>query len=356
MDVGDPHIPSISDPLRAIAAQVELEMNSCALPMLDDTTIDDLKPFSNTALLNLRLLCQLMDLEPATGLAQYSKDQPVARVGTHRYAVAELVAQLMRAECVAVVAAVAETGLLSKCMKLALERPNNSSMQCAVLRSLRCSVSPGCGSCGAWKEFLEGDVPATVAEIASASQGVKIGDRPPHAGFAIAVAEILCIAARGGAQQPPPALPPPDDTAETTFSSPNQQIEEEDDENEDKEERTSPAGPSTPGDEKENTTTTATLPTAEVAVQTPSLAPWQQDLATTLEGSPQWMSFVREEGPLAGLLTAQQMELGGPRPQRLGPQAEMEAELAALGGNGQMISGQELLALLRGLSFGRMNG
>ena len=48
------------------------------------------------------------------------------------------------------------------------------------------------------------------------------------------------------------------------------------------------------------------------------------------------------------------MDLGGPRPERHIAQTDMDAELAALGGNGQMISGQELLALLRGISFGRM--
>ena len=59
------------------------------------------------------------------------------------------------------------------------------------------------------------------------------------------------------------------------------------------------------------------------------------------------------EGPLPALLAAQCAELGGPRPLRHSASMEMDAELAALGGSGQLISGQELLALLRGLSSGQ---
>jgi len=352
LDADKPHFPSVSDPLRAISEQIELEMNSCALPMLDDTTLDDLKPFSANALRHLPTLAPLLDLEPAPEVAQFSKDQPVARVGTHRAAVAQLMAQLFRAECPAVIKALGATEMLRPVLTLALDRPTCSAIQCAALRCLRATVSPSCGSLEVWKHLVEGnngEIPAKIAAIASAAQGVSIGLRPPHAGFAVAVGEVLCTAARGkspgAALATVPSSPSKEDSpvegggggGETIVGKVEEVAEGAAKETETKQEIIT----ATPGRPRP--------PSPPIVLST-----WQHALSSSLDSIPAWSAFVSEEGPLAFHLTAQHMDLGGPRPERHIAQTDMDAELAALGGNGQMISGQELLALLRGISFGRM--
>jgi len=361
LDADKPHFPSVSDPLRAISEQIELEMNSCALPMLEDTTLEDLKPFSANALRHLPTLAPLLDLEPTPEVAQFSKDQPVARVGTHRAAVAQVMAQLFRAECPAVVKALGATGLLKPILTLALDRPTCSAIQCAALRSLRVTVSPSCGFLELWKPLVEdknGEIPAKIAGIASAAQGVSIGLRPPHTGFAVAVGEVLCTAARGkspGGAATVPASPShgasPLEGGEEVVIGKVEEVEEDAGE---AEETTNEEN--TAAKEEEQGKTPDAKPTPESRPSTPPivLSSWQQALSSSLDSIPAWPAFVSEEGPLALHLTAQNMDLGGPRPERHITQMDMDAELAALGGNGQMISGQELLALLRGLSFGRM--
>ena len=358
LDTDRPHFPAVSEPLRNICAQVEAEMNSCALPMLPDTLLSDLKSFSAAALRHLPMLAALMDLEPNPEVSQFSKDQPVKRVGTHRVATAELMAQLLRAECPSVVSAVGATGLLQRCVQLALERPSCSPLQCACLRALRAVVSFQCGSLGVWKPLIEGgNIPRILAAIASGAQGVSIGLRPPHTGFAIAVADILFTASTGKSLG---KIPDSEDSSSGGIfeggplqgeSGQQPPVEIDDQRNEDEDDgglpgvelsSAYPLGPGTPpGSSKRD------------LISHP-VEPWQGELAAGLWNIPSWVAFVEKEGPLDSLLTAQQQELAGPRPLRMNLQADMDAELAALGGAGQMISGQELLALLRGLNYGRM--
>lgn len=47
------------------------------LPMLADTELADLKPYSQAAVLQLKVLRPILDVEPTTGLTQYSKQTPV---------------------------------------------------------------------------------------------------------------------------------------------------------------------------------------------------------------------------------------------------------------------------------------
>jgi hypothetical protein len=362
LDADKPHFPAVSDPLRAISEQIEQEMNSCVLPMLDDTTLDDLKPFSASALRHLPTLAPLLDLEPTPEVAQFSKDQPVARVGTHRAAVAELMAQLFRAECPAVVQALGATGMLKPIVTLALDRPTCSAIQCAALRCLRATVAPSCGHLEVWKPLIlenNGEIPSKIAGIASAAHGVSIGLRPPHTGFAVAVGEVLCTAARGKSPGGVPTVPssPVNEEGASSVEGEEEQlgkIEEvvEEGEKSEGEEKTAAAEEEAKKEEeKEEQEKQPPRPPSPPII----LAPWQTSLSSSLDAIPTWPAFVSEEGPLALHLTAQQMDLAGPRPQRHIPQTDMDAELAALSGNGQMISGQELLALLRGLSFGRMS-
>lgn len=224
----------------------------------------------------------------------------------------------MRAGCPSVAAAVADSSLLPKCTRLALERPNCSALQCAVLRSMQSALLMTCGTVtDLWRPLLlAGDLPKRLSEIIEAAAPLPIGKRPSNVGFAVAMADTLATAASGATLVPPLVTATSgdldaDDKEQPTVASPD--------------ENAPPAAP---------------------------LAPWQTELGKELDAVGEWSGLVAPGGALEQLLKAQRSELGGPRPSRPGPPGDMDAELAALGGGGQMISGQELLALLRGLSMG----
>jgi len=173
-------------------------------------------------------------------------------------------------------------------------------------------------------------LPQRVAAIVEGAKGVVIGKREPNVGFAIAVAEALYVASTGNSAAPPPA--------------PSNEMR----------------GPST--EDQEGPTSPSI--TDKVVVNPKRLDPWQKELSQSLAALPEWVAITdsgNQEGEedanrstLSQMLSVQYAELGGPRPMRQTPLFEMDAELAALGGGGQMISGQELLALLRGLNVSGM--
>lgn len=83
------------------------------------------------------------------------------------------------------------------------------------------------------------------------------------------------------------------------------------------------------------------------------LQEWQKDLRSMLSSTfPEWESF--NNNNFSKLIAPQRFELGGYKPQRQ-PAVPSMGDLAVLGGGGggggQLISGQELLSMLRNLSF-----
>ena len=149
-------------------------------------------------------------------------------VGTHRAAVAELLAQLLRAQCPVVAQLVAASGVLRRCAVIAVEHPNCSAIHGAVGRCLRVALSPTVGGVGLWQQLL-GSAPVAAPEgalsgdrggslnlaaeaaaiVAAAKRDVPtIGKRPPNVGFALAVGQMLHQAATGerlgaGSGEPP---------------------------------------------------------------------------------------------------------------------------------------------------------
>ena len=260
--------------------------------MLADTTPEDLLPCSALALAHLPALAAAWALEPPPLRTPYSPAAAVPAVGTHRAAAAELMAQLLRAQCPAVAAAVAASGLLPAAAALAAARPNCSALQCAVLRCLRAALSPQCGAVTAlWAPLLRpaaaaagpaeacsgagGCLAEDVAAIGAAAVGVAIGSRAPSVGFAVAAAELLQGAATGvdpHAEQAAAAAAEEDSGA----AEPQQQQQQQQD------------------GEREG---------AAAAER----APWQDELAAALAGGARWQGFTAEDGPLASLQLAQQV-------------------------------------------------
>ena len=135
------HIPLLSAPLRAIVDHVEIEMTNCVLPMLPDTTKEDLKPFSRTSLSLLPILSQVLAVQPPPIPTTYSRQHPVPSVGSHRQAAVELIAQLLRSQCPMVVEQT--RSLIPCCIDLAVNHPNCSAVHCSVLKSSTEPALPG---------------------------------------------------------------------------------------------------------------------------------------------------------------------------------------------------------------------
>ncbi|GAB4816319.1 hypothetical protein N2152v2_003365 [Parachlorella kessleri] len=406
LDSDSPYLPDISAPLRAVAEQVEEELATCQLPLLSDTCVDELKPFSRQALAQLPLLGRILDLEPPPLLTTYSRTTPVPAVGTHRAAVAELLSQLLRSECPSVAVVIAASGLLPRCTALAVSHPNCNALHCSIVRCLRHALSEACGSVGLWRSAVGGSwtpalapdtsaaagvavpVPSPAgagrgaanaassggaaggagrasdsageaagkmspfesskaaaskglvgpgegpclahyaAQIASGARDVPVGKRSPHVGFALAASELLQAAASremvgsagGGSDE----------------ANGSEQHEEQ-------HQREQPKGQErpTPGAQQAKEEQPASEQQQEEEVHS-----WHADLRALLAACERWQGFTGQGGPLPDLLEEQQGELGGPKPGRE-PERGDEGEEA-----GHIISGQELLMMLRGLNMG----
>lgn len=300
-------IYALSEPLWTLLGQIEAEMNSCALPMVPDTTLDELKPYSRATAKHLKMLAPVLDIKPTEALVtQYSMQQAVDRVGSHRVGVALLMAQLLRAQCLSVAKAIKETSLLLPLAQLALKAPTCSALHAAVISTLRVAVSESCGREGLWQDVVDSSdaIPSALDILKTNVQGVETrGQRSPGAAFAISFLELLASAALEQAESPPTS-----------------------------EERS-------------------------VGVED---VEWRQNLASALRSFPEWEELTslsqtsqasEKQSSLAAELKVQHAELAGPRPVRQTPPLDnLDPEFGLFRGGGQMISGQDLLALLRGLS------
>lgn len=303
----DKVISALAEPLRTLLEQIELEMNSCALPMVPDTALDELKPYTRATAKHLNKILPALDIEPANPLVtQYSKEQAVQRVGSHRVGIAMLIAQLLRAQCPSIAKAIKDSSLLAPLTQLALERPTCSALHSAVISSLRVAVSESCGGEYLWRDIV--DSPERLIAIAlemfrsSVESTETRGQRGPGVAFAIAILDVLASAVA---------------EVESSTSSTNQR---------------------TKGME------------------------WHRELASALNRISDWESVAslnqssgNKQSSLAVELAVQHLDLAGPRPVRQ-PSLDLDPENALFPGGGQMISGQELLSLLRGLSLKGAHG
>jgi len=373
IDSTTPHIPSLAEPLRAIVDHIEMEMTNCMLPMLPDTTQEDLKPFSRTSLTLLPILDQVLAVQPPPIPTTYSRQHPVPSVGSHRQAVVELIAQLLRAQCPVVIKQV--RSMLPRCIDLAVHHPNCSAVQCSVLRAVQSLVSPACGHLLAWKD--EGIVErlavwAVGVVEKTREEGVPIGKRAPDVGFALAVVELLQSTAVGT-----------EDIVEMVNGPLQVKHEDEDDDSEEED----GAEKKKKRKEAEKKKKKKKKMEKQQARPLPEVEPWQQDLARVLEKAvPDWkdhfLSSKKKDddddasssssspasttAPLIlAMLAEQRGDLGGPRPEKRFQFTESSfsglnlSSLTGGGGDGngqQGITSQELLMMLRGLQMASSGG
>ncbi|KAL4431459.1 hypothetical protein ABPG75_006715 [Micractinium tetrahymenae] len=420
LDAPKPDIPAVSEPLRAIAEQVEHEMDNCELPLAEKTEMFDLKTFTQWALRKLHVLHSVLDLVPPALLTPYSKETPVPAVGTHRTAVAELLAQLLRAQCPLVAHEVAASGLLRRCAVIAVEHPNCSPIHGAVGCCLRLSLTKSMGAAGLWQQLL-GSAPVAAprgavsedrggslnlaVEAALIAAGARdaptIGKRPSNVGFALAVGQVLHAAATGEQLGPAAAAAAAaaangsGDGGERAASGEGstdggsssssgetplrEQQEQQGQGSKQGQEGEQPAGSSPPPEPEEEVKLAGSQLLAEkperhtglhrvpsetamprIASAAVSDLPdegdgWERQLQLALATAEQWVEF--SSGPdslLRRMLDEQVGDLGGPRP-RPGAEPEPDSDEGD-GGHGQIISGQELLMMLRGLNLGGFSG
>ncbi|KAK9818198.1 hypothetical protein WJX72_008695 [[Myrmecia] bisecta] len=197
-------ILELSAALRDIACCVEEEMSTCKLPMLPGTHLDDLKIHTRHAVDHLAQLHAVLDCVPESGLTQYSKERPQAAVGTHRVAVAEVVAQLVSAGCLSIDQCVAQTYLPVRLAQLSLDHANNNALHCVCLRLLRCALDSEVAEL--WTPLFQerpeeqgraGWVPLQQQLAAAGTSALNdyptIGKRPSHVGFLITLSNFLLV-------------------------------------------------------------------------------------------------------------------------------------------------------------------
>ena len=262
-------------------------------------------------------------------------------VGTHRAAVSELLAQLLRAEAPVVAQQVAASGVLRRCARVAVDHPNCSAIHGAVGRCLKLSLSKAVGSVGLWRQLL-GSPPAAAtggagsaadkgeslnlaveaAAIAAAAQAAPtVGKRPANIGFGLAIAQLLHAAATGevlganGSQEQAGAAAEGVPAAAAAAAA------------------DAPSGmrrtPSSAGIARMGSGAVADLPGGEKDS-------WERQLAAQLAAAEPWVQLSSgPDCPLRRLLGEHQGDLGGPRP-RPGVEPEPEEDTGDIS-QGQII-------------------
>jgi hypothetical protein len=331
--------------------------------------------------------------------------------------VAELLAQLLRAEAPVVAQLVAASGVLRRCAKIAVAHPNCSAIHGAVARCLKLSLSKPVGQVGLWHQLL-GSAPldahggaisddhgsslnlaVEAAAIAKAAQQApSIGKRASNVGFALAIGQLLhgaatgeqlgaakraaeeAAAAAGSDTSPAGASPPPEQQQQeggsggsggssgSSGSSGEGQGEER------QQQGASPPGsaaasladednplkekPMPPGFGLRRISSSSAIPraaSAAVSDMPDDKESWTEQLQVQLSTEDAWVEF--SAGPdclLRTLLAEHEGDLGGPRPRPGGePEPDSGDEDVS---PGQIISGQELLMMLRGLNLGGFSG
>ncbi|KAL6772337.1 hypothetical protein ACKKBG_A29840 [Auxenochlorella protothecoides x Auxenochlorella symbiontica] len=301
----------LATPLAAIADQVRGEMDSCMLPMLADTELADLRPFTAAALRALPTLRRVLGLASAPRETTFSRTAALRTLGLHRAAALELLAQVLRAECGAVARAVVHAPgcPLALGMRLALAHEACSPAQGAVLRAARAALAPGTGAAGLWRQLVSG----------AAGEGGPVGEVPGEE----AEPQGETDAREGDALDPAP----PTAIAELCAK----------------------AADLAPGLRSPGVGWALALAGSLHAAMQPGycgeegrVEAWQEELREALAGQAAWVEFAAAEGPLADLLVQQQGDLAGPKPARM-VLPEPGAEPS------RVLSGQDLINMLRGL-------
>lgn len=359
--------------------------------MLEDTQIEDFKPFTYDAISRLRDLRRLCDLPTESNVTQFSKEKPVKRAGSHRIALAELLAQLMRAECPVMVASIEESNLVPFLVALSLARPSCSTLHTATLKVLQHGVSSSTGHTKIWKCLFDKEYNSRMVDIGReydvdyiessclveeilhiilSSKDLAVGMRPLNAGFAIAVADLIYSSCMGkslgqenseiesecclGQNKNLNTIKEEDsDELDQRYDLPNGVASELD-----LEDRNDGEGIKNSekdyGDGTTGNVVDSSVTGHSHTVDQTALSAWQLELKELFQSLSNFDSTCHEDGPLDQLLISQNQELGGPRPVREPSFCQLDSGLSSFFNGGMMmgdgngvVSGSELLALLQ---------
>ena len=75
----EPSIHQLSSMLRECLAGIRKEMAASSVPLLSNTKLPELQPFTRLAVLKLALLGKALDIEPQPFVTPHSKAKPVVR-------------------------------------------------------------------------------------------------------------------------------------------------------------------------------------------------------------------------------------------------------------------------------------
>ncbi|CAK0783391.1 hypothetical protein CVIRNUC_006590 [Coccomyxa viridis] len=205
-------IAELGRTLREIAYNIQMEMDRCQLPMLDDTGLDDLKPHTHHALQGLHQLPGILDVVPPPVIWPTTPDEAQTAVGTHRLGVAQILAQLTSAGALILDEAVAKTGMVPKLVQLCFAHQGNNALHSTVASLLRMAFSSkisslwqpmlgvGMGIRSSSAAFVASPPPLQrqLAAIGIAAADMPCGRRPAVAGFVVAVASLVKAATTDG--------------------------------------------------------------------------------------------------------------------------------------------------------------
>lgn len=179
------------------------ELNQCRIPLLEDTTLDDMQCFLRRTLEHLSVLDECLDIEVESEFCTpYSKESRIERAGSHRVIAATLSATALSADCPVVVDAFDKTHILPKVMSLALKYPYCSALHAAALKLVSTAISTQSGGFGLWKQLLQtpggkpsNDVWRTVYNtIQAAAAPEQMPGKHPLAGFCLKLSSLFLVA------------------------------------------------------------------------------------------------------------------------------------------------------------------
>ena len=138
------------------------------LPLLKDTELSDLQCFLANAIDNLHVIDACLDINVAGSsgfLTPFSKETPVARVGSHRVLAATLAATALSADCPSISREFLKNNIIRKVISLCIRFPYCNALHAAALKIASVSVSEQSGPVQLWRQYLETSTGAPSEDI-----------------------------------------------------------------------------------------------------------------------------------------------------------------------------------------------
>lgn len=148
-------LPSLSSSLFSLNEYIQSELTGYKLPLLEDTSLEDLHSCISLTLEHVHVLDRILDFQVVPAFqTQYHKEVIVPRLGSHRILAVTLAASTLKADCPCISEAFAKTRILEKALCLSLQFPSCSIMHVQCLQMARVAVSPHSIRVGLWKQLV----------------------------------------------------------------------------------------------------------------------------------------------------------------------------------------------------------